>query len=84
MNAPMNFYRDLPLKPQGIIVVIAAFLPIIAITAMGPAVPALLEYFAANPDARRLASAMIGALFPALRHRLKNGIRLKDINHRLQ
>ena len=61
MNAVTNFYRDLTLKPQGIIVVIAAFLPIIAITAMGPAVPALIEYFAANPEARRLVPAMIGA-----------------------
>jgi MFS family permease len=61
MNALQIFYRDLTLKPQGIIVVIAAFLPIIAITAMGPAVPALIKYFAENPEARRLVPAMIGA-----------------------
>ena len=61
MNALQTFYRDLTLKPQGIIVVIAAFLPIIAITAMGPAVPALIKYFAEDPEARRLVPAMIGA-----------------------
>ena len=61
MNAISTFLRELPLKPQGIIVVIAAFLPIIAIVAMGPAVPTMIEHFASDPDARRDVPAMIGA-----------------------
>ena len=52
MNAVTQFWRDLTLKPQGITVVIAAFLPIIAIVAMGPAVPSMIEHFANDPDAR--------------------------------
>lgn len=61
MQALTNFYRDLTLKPQGVIVVLAAFLPIIAIVAMGPAVPAMIEHFANDPDARSKVPAMIGA-----------------------
>ena len=41
--------------------VIAAFLPIIAIVAMGPAVPGMIEHFANDPDARAKVPAMIGA-----------------------
>lgn len=55
------FYNDLTLKPQGIIVVIAAFLPIIAIVAMGPAVPTMIDHFSNDPEARRAVPAMIGA-----------------------
>ena len=61
MNAVAAFYRNLTLKPQGIVVVIAAFLPIIAIVAMGPAVPGMIEHFADDPDARASVPAMIGA-----------------------
>ncbi len=61
MNAITSFWRDLTLKPQGIIVVIAAFLPIIAIVAMGPAVPGMIEHFGQDPDARGKVPAMIGA-----------------------
>ncbi len=61
MQALANFYRDLTLKPQGVIVVLAAFLPIIAIVAMGPAVPAMIQHFASDPDARAKVPAMIGA-----------------------
>ncbi len=61
MNAVSTFFRELTLKPQGVLIVITAFLPIIAITAMGPAVPALIEYFASNPNARAQVPAMIGA-----------------------
>jgi MFS family permease len=41
--------------------VIAAFLPIIAIVAMGPAVPSMIQHFADDPDARAKVPAMIGA-----------------------
>lgn len=61
MNTISQFWRDLPLKPQGITVVIAAFLPIIAIVAMGPAVPGMIEHFAQDPEARGKVPAMIGA-----------------------
>lgn len=58
---PFAFFRDLTLRPQGITIVIAAFLPIIAIVAMGPAVPAMIERFADDPQARAKVPAMIGA-----------------------
>ncbi len=61
MNAIRTFWRDLTLKPQGITIVIAAFLPIIAIVAMGPAVPTMIDHFANDPDARAKVPAMIGA-----------------------
>lgn len=61
MNAFRRFFRELTLRPQGAIVVIAAFLPIIAIVAMGPAVPTMIKHFADDPDARRDVPAMIGA-----------------------
>ncbi len=61
MQALANFYRELTLKPQGVIVVLAAFLPIIAIVAMGPAVPSMIQHFASDPDARAKVPAMIGA-----------------------
>ncbi len=55
------FFRGLTLRPQGMTIVIAAFLPIIAIVAMGPAVPAMIQHFADDPDARAKVPAMIGA-----------------------
>lgn len=61
MNKVLAFWRELTLKPQGITVVIAAFLPIIAIVAMGPAVPSMIEHFANDPEARAKVPAMIGA-----------------------
>lgn len=61
MNAVTTFYRDLTLKPQGVTIVVAAFLPIIAIVAMGPAVPTMIEHFANDPEARAKVPAMIGA-----------------------
>lgn len=61
MNRVTQFFRDLTLRPQGMTLVIAAFLPIIAIVAMGPAVPAMIEHFANDPDARKDVPAMIGA-----------------------
>lgn len=61
MLAIRAFYNSLTLKPQGVIVVIAAFLPIIAIVAMGPAVPTMIQHFANDPEARAKVPAMIGA-----------------------
>ncbi len=61
MNRLSQFFKELTLRPQGVTIVIAAFLPIIAIVAMGPAVPTMIEHFADDPDARRDVPAMIGA-----------------------
>jgi len=61
MSKLSAFFRDLTLRPQGITLVIAAFLPIIAIVAMGPAVPAMIAHFAQDPEARAKVPAMIGA-----------------------
>jgi MFS family permease len=55
------FLRDLTLKPQGITLVIAAFLPIIAITAMVTAVGPMIGHFASDPGARAAVPALIGA-----------------------
>jgi MFS family permease len=61
MDKVATFWRGLTLKPQGFTIVVAAFLPIIAIVAMGPAVPTMIEHFASDPDARGKVPAMIGA-----------------------
>ena len=61
MNSLRNYWRELPLKPQGIIIILAGFLPMIAIVAMGPAVPTLIGHFANDPDARAQVPALIGA-----------------------
>lgn len=61
MDKLRQFFADLTLRPQGMTIVIAAFLPIIAIVAMGPAVPAMIEHFANDPEARAKVPAMIGA-----------------------
>lgn len=61
MNSLRNYWRDLPLKPQGIIIILAGFLPMIAIVAMGPAVPTLIAHFAGDPNARAQVPALIGA-----------------------
>lgn len=61
MKSPLAIFRRLTLKPQGIIVVISAFLPIFAIVTMFPALPAIIEHFADNPNARELVPLMISA-----------------------
>lgn len=61
MNRIAQFFRELTLRPQGVTIVIAAFLPIIAIVAMGPAVPTMIQHFANDPEARAKVPAMIGA-----------------------
>lgn len=61
MERLRTFFADLTLRPQGFTIVIAAFLPIIAIVAMGPAVPTMIEHFAHDPEARSKVPAMIGA-----------------------
>lgn len=47
--------------PQGITIVTAAFLPIFAIVSMFPAVPSIIDHFAADPDARWKVPLMVSA-----------------------
>lgn len=47
--------------PQGVTVVIAAFLPILAIVSMFPAVPAIIGHFADDPDASWKVPSMVSA-----------------------
>jgi MFS family permease len=46
---------------QGVTVVIAAFLPILAIISMFPAVPAMIQHFSADPAARIKVPSMVTA-----------------------
>jgi len=50
-----------PGLPQGLTVIIAGFLPILAIVSMFPAVPAMIDHFAGDPDARWKVPAMVSA-----------------------
>lgn len=61
MNGPLAFFRRLTLVPQGITIVIAAFLPIFAIVSMFPALPGIIDHFKDNPDARDLVPLMVSA-----------------------
>lgn len=47
--------------PQGLIVVIAGFLPVIAIISMFPAVPALIDHFADDPAAQIKVPSLVTA-----------------------
>lgn len=61
MNAVRDFFRDLTLKPQGVTVVVAAFLPIFAIVSMFPVVATMIEHFSADPDAKAKVPLMVTA-----------------------
>lgn len=56
-----NFYRDLTLKPQGITMVVAAFLPVFAIIAMFPVVAQIIGHFKDDPDAALKVPGMVTA-----------------------
>jgi MFS family permease len=47
--------------PQGIAIIISAFLPIIAILALGPAIPRIIEHFGAGPRAGFLVPILVSA-----------------------
>lgn len=47
--------------PQGITVVVAAFLPILAIVSMFPAVPAIIDHFSDDPGATWKVPSMVSA-----------------------
>src|SRR3569623_1944579 len=50
-----------PGAPQGITVIAAGFLPILAIVSLFPAVPAIIDHFSANPSASWKVPAMVSA-----------------------
>lgn len=47
--------------PQGFTVIVAGFLPILAIVSMFPAVPAMVDHFAGDPDVKWKVPAMVSA-----------------------
>jgi len=53
--------RRLTLIPQGITIVISAFLPIFAIVTMLPAVPSIIDHFASDPAAHWKVPMMVAA-----------------------
>jgi MFS family permease len=59
--SPIDLFRRLTMVPQGITIVTAAFLPIFAIVSMFPAVPAIIDHFASDPDARWKVPMMVSA-----------------------
>ena len=61
MRAILDFFRRLTYIPQGLIIVFAGFLPIFAIVSMFPAIPAIIDHFAADPDARWKVPMMVSA-----------------------
>lgn len=61
MKSPLAVFRRLTLVPQGVIVVISAFLPIFAIVSMFPALPSIMAHFADNPNANELVPLMVTA-----------------------
>lgn len=61
MRALIDSIRRLTMIPQGITIVTAAFLPIFAIVSMFPAVPSIIDHFAADPDARWKVPLMVSA-----------------------
>lgn len=61
MESPIAVLRRLTLVPQGVVVVVSAFLPIFAIVSMFPALPSLMQHFANEPNARTLVPWMVTA-----------------------
>ncbi|NLR73250.1 MFS transporter [Novosphingobium sp. ERN07] len=60
MTTPIKAPRQ-PGIPQGLTIVLAGFLPIIAIVSMFPAVPAMIAHFASDPAAQTKVPAMVSA-----------------------
>lgn len=61
MRPLIDFFRRLTLTPQGATIVVAGFLPIFAIVSMFPAIPAIIDHFAGDPDARWKVPMMVSA-----------------------
>ena len=61
MKALRAFFKGLTLVPQGLTMVVAAFLPVFAIIAMFPVVGSMIGHFHALPDAAMRVPAMVTA-----------------------
>lgn len=61
MEMPMQHVGRRPGIAQGITLVTAMFLPVLAIISMFPAVPAMIEHFADDPNARWKVPSMVTA-----------------------
>lgn len=61
MSPLLAIFRRLTLVPQGVTIVTAAFLPIFAIVSMFPAIPTIIDHFAADPEARWKVPMMVSA-----------------------
>ena len=61
MDKLKAFFRDLTLRPQGVTLVTAAFLPIFAIVSMFPVVATMIQHFADDPDAKSKVPLMVSA-----------------------
>ncbi|MEG3176693.1 MFS transporter [Sphingomonas sp. RB3P16] len=61
MKALADYFRSLTLKPQGITVVMAGFLPLFAIVSMFPVVASMIQHFADDPDAKAKVPLMVTA-----------------------
>ena len=61
MSKIFNFFKRLTLVPQGLIIVISAFLPLFAIVSMFPALPSIIDHFKDHPNARDLVPLMVSA-----------------------
>lgn len=61
MSKIFDFFKRLTLVPQGLIIVISAFLPLFAIVSMFPALPSIIDHFKDHPNARDLVPLMVSA-----------------------
>ncbi|MPS69591.1 MAG: MFS transporter [Novosphingobium sp.] len=61
MNPVSRFFSKLTMKPQGMTIVIAAFLPIFAIVSMFPIVASMIAHFQTDPDAAAKVPLMVTA-----------------------
>lgn len=61
MNLVSRFFSRLTMRPQGVTLVAAAFLPIFAIVSMFPIVASMIQHFATDPDAASKVPLMVTA-----------------------
>lgn len=61
MNPVSRFFSRLTMRPQGVTLVAAAFLPIFAIVSMFPIVASMIRHFAADPAAASKVPLMVTA-----------------------
>ena len=61
MKSVIAFFKRLEQIPQGLIIVISAFLPLFAIVSMFPALPSIIDHFKDHPNARELVPLIVSA-----------------------